>query len=78
MKIEQKLLDMKADIEKAKTGKAQAEGRLEGLMWQLKDAHKCKTLEQAKTKIAKLNTSIEKMKASLEKGFEELEQAYDW
>lgn len=76
MNIASELLEMKTKIEKAKTDKAQAEGRLEGIMEQLKDEFDCHTIEEAQEKCENLVEQANKLKTELEDQLTKVKQEY--
>lgn len=72
------LLDMKEQIEKAKTNKAQTEGRIQVLMERLDKEHGCETIAEAERAVDKLDKELIKMERQLTVAATELEGAYDW
>ena len=70
MSIASDLLKMKEQIEKAKTDKAQSEGRLSQLMKDLLSKFGCKTLGEAQKKLTKLDKDIRSKKVELDEGIE--------
>ena len=78
MKIIEKLTHMKNELDELKQKKAQAEGRLQQLMKQLKDDFQFTNIDDAKEYADKQADLIEKEKATLEKLVQELEEGYDW
>jgi phage shock protein A len=69
----EKLLALKGKIERIKTQRAQAEGRLEELMGQLKRDHSCGSLEEAREKLEGMEGQAEKLAEEIRRGVEELE-----
>lgn len=78
MNTTEELLDLKEKIEKAKTNKAQAEGRKEQLMIELNEKHDCKTLKAAQLKLKKLDRQIKIKTEELNEGMEKLRGEYEW
>ena len=73
-----KLLDLKQQIEDAKTSKAQAEGRLQQLKKELLEKFGCKTVKAAQTKLVKMEKQIKDLTESLKIGMAELDEQYDF
>jgi predicted nucleic acid-binding Zn-ribbon protein len=69
-----KLEAMKAKIEEAKDTKARAEGALEPLMKQLEEEFGCKTVEEARKKLKKMQSEIEIAEEEIEEKIVELEK----
>ncbi len=65
--LEEQLLHLKSDIEKAKTEKAQLEGSLKVLQDELKSKFSCKTEAEAKRKLASMRKELDNKQAELEK-----------
>jgi hypothetical protein len=72
------LLRMKEQIEKAKTDKAQAEGRLSQLMKDLLSKFGCKTLSESQKKLTKLDKKHKVLVIELDEGIEQLKEDYEW
>lgn len=73
----EKLMDLKAKIEKAKTDKAQTEGRLSQLFSDLEKIYGCKTLTDAEEKMKEYDKDVEKLRKKLDEGIEKLKGTYD-
>ena len=78
MNITDKLMDLKQQIEEAKTSKAQAEGRLQQLKKELLEKFGCKTVKAAQTKLKKMEKEISELTEKLETGIAKLEADYDF
>ena len=77
MSTTEKLLDLKQDIDNAKTEIAKLEGKKEALMKELKDQWKCTTVKQAEKKLAALEKEAGELGNQIEKGVTELEEKYE-
>lgn len=77
MSTTEKLLELKQDIDNAKTEIAKLEGKKEALMKELKDQWKCTTIKQAEKKLADLEKEAGKLGEQIEKGVTELEEKYE-
>ena len=75
---QEKLLQLKEEIEEAKTNVAQLTGQKNTLMAQLKKDWKCTTLGEAKKKLKDLQKQIDDLNSQIEQGIEELETKYDF
>lgn len=73
---EKQLLELKEEIEKAKSKLAELRGRKEYLLQELKDKWECESLEEAQNKIDSLNDEINNLETTIEKEIEELEDEY--
>ena len=71
--VAERLLRLKTQIDTAKTTKAQSEGRLNELMRRLHTDFKCKTVQQARTRLQQLNTAVEELEQTIEDGLISLE-----
>jgi chromosome segregation ATPase len=78
MDKEQKLLNLKKQIEKAKEDKSKEEGKLEGLMERLQKEHGVDDLDAASKKVETLDAEIKKLEGEFETGYKELEENYEW
>lgn len=74
--IEQRLLDLKREIETARENKNKAEGAIAQMHKQLKDEHGCKTVKAAETKLDKLDARIKRLNTQIADGLSELEEEY--
>lgn len=74
---EEKLLELKGEIESAKTKVSELTGQKKILMNQLKETWGCKTLEEANKKLAEMNKSIKQLSEAISKQTAELEKKYD-
>jgi len=75
--VTDKLLDLKDKIDKAKEGKAKAEGKMEELMARLKKDFDITSLVGAKRKLEKLEKEAADIKKELDDGLADLEKEYD-
>jgi len=76
MNITQELIRLKEKIDEAKRGKAQAEGRLEGLMEQLKNEFDCSSIEEAKQRKEVLAKEVSQLANKLTQGIESVKEEY--
>ncbi len=75
--IEQ-LENLKEKIETAKTAKATAEGRLEGLLKRLSDEFNIKDEEGAKKEIEKIDKRLTGLRDRIKDKTEEINNMYEW
>lgn len=73
---EQDLIDLKGEIDEAKTKVSELNGQKTALMKQLKETWGCDSLEQAEKKLGSLNTQILNIKEKIDKKTTELEEQY--
>ena len=73
-----KLLQIKEEIEQAKTQVSQLKGRKEYLLQQLNDEWGCSTVKAARVKLDKMKKEIQDLDSKIEKGVQELEDTYDF
>jgi hypothetical protein len=76
--IEQRLLDLKKEIESAKIEKAQSEGALNQNMSRLKEEFKCRSIEQAQKQLEKLKEQKEVLQGKIESAMKKLEEDFEW
>lgn len=74
---EKKLLEIKAEIDTAKTTVSELRGQHKSLMAQLKKEWKCNSVEEAEAKLLEFNNQITQLEAQLEKGMSDLEEKYE-
>ena len=74
---EEQLLDLKADVDEAKTKVSELTGQQTIQMKQLKEDWGCKTIEEAEEKLEEMEDSISKLEKKIEKGVKELEEKYN-
>jgi len=74
---EQDLLDLKKDIDEAKTKKSELMGQKNALMSQLKNDWECKTVEDAQKKLKIMGEEIEDIEDKIEKGVTDLQEKYN-
>ena len=74
---EQDLLDLKQQIEDAKTSVSELKGQQTALLKQLKDTYKCNSVEDAERMVAKLKTDANKLQKQIDEATKELEEKYD-
>jgi len=74
---EQDLLDLKKDIDEAKTKKSELMGQKNALMNQLKTDWGCKTVEEAQVKLKTMGEEIEDIEDKIEKGVTDLQEKYN-
>ena len=73
---ERELLDLKHQIEDAKTSVSELKGQQQMLMKQLKDEWKCNTIEEAERKIKSMGKEIDALQTQIDEGVKELEEKY--
>lgn len=76
-KIE-RVLELKAEVEKAKIDKAKLEGSLKQMMQRLKDDFEVKTVEEAKKLLKSLKKEAVELEEQIEEAITKLEEKYDW
>jgi len=76
MITEEKLLRKKREIDDAKNNIAELKGQEKALLSQLVNDWECKTVGDAKKKVAELDTEIKSLEFSIETLSEELENEY--
>lgn len=74
---ENELLDLKKQIEEAKTQVAELEGTRKHLMKELKDDWGCGSVEEAEKKLNTMESDLDKLRDKINKGIEELTEKYD-
>ena len=75
---EKDLLQLKKEIDSAKSEKAELTGELKSLMKQLKDEWKCSSLEDARKKIRQWEKEISELDEKIKTGITELEEKYEF
>ncbi len=73
---EEKLLELKAKIDKAKTTLSELKGKKEVLMSTLEEKG-CKTVKEAEKKVKQFQEEVDALEAKKEKKIEELEENYE-
>ena len=73
---ENELLKLKTKIDAAKTQVAEYEGEKKSILAALLERFGCKTLKEAETKAAKLQTEIDTAQAELDVGIADIEEKY--
>lgn len=74
---EEKLLDLKRQIEVGKTKVAELKGRKDALVSQLKKDWKCSTIKEAKVKLKSIQDDINDLEEKKEIGIVELQEKYE-
>jgi len=74
----ERLLDIKSQIEDAKSQQASINGELKQLKAQMKEKFNVGDLDAANKLLSKMSKGIEKMESKLEEATDELEEKYDW
>ena len=74
---EQDLLDLKKDIDEAKTKQSELVGQKTALMTQLKNDWGCKTVKEAQEKLKTMGEEIEDIEDKIEKGVTDLQEKYN-
>ncbi len=75
---EKKLLELKREIEEAKSKLSELKGRKEYLLQELYEKWGCKSLDEAQSKIEELEAEIESLEKVIENEIEELENEYNF
>jgi septal ring factor EnvC (AmiA/AmiB activator) len=73
----EKLLNLKQDIDNAKTNIAKGEGKKEALMKEIKDQWKCTTIKQAEKKLKDFTDEAHNLNNQIEERVEKLEEKYE-
>lgn len=76
--LKKKLMDMKSQIETAKTKVAQGQGALDQLQKRLISEFDCKDLTAAEKKLISLEDEEEKLEKEITVKVEKLEKEYSW
>jgi len=74
---EQELLNLKDQVEEAKTKVSELRGQETALMKQLLDDWNCKSIKEAQTKLAGMEKGIETLEIEIKKAVKELEEKYN-
>jgi peptidoglycan hydrolase CwlO-like protein len=74
---EKELLELKDKVDEAKQVVSELTGQRNALLKQLKDDWGCKTIEEAETKLAKMDKDIDALEKKIEKGVTELNDKYN-
>jgi len=74
---EKQLLQLKEEIESAKTQMAELSGRQKYLREQLKKEWQCETVEEAEKKLQELITEVQKLEEKCEELFKQIQEKYD-
>ena len=75
---EKQLLNLKEEINEAKTKVSELTGEKQALLRQLKEQYACKTIEEAQKKVKSIQKEIEQLEKNIEQGIEELETKYNF
>ena len=73
-----KLLRMKEKLENARSQSDQLQGRIDGIMGEMKERFNCKSLKELKTKIKQSEKESAELEDELEQGVDSLEEKYEW
>jgi len=74
---EKDLLDLKQQIDDAKTSVSELKGQQTALLKQLKDAYKCNTIKEAEALAEKMRKEIATLQQQIDTHVAELEKKYD-
>jgi peptidoglycan hydrolase CwlO-like protein len=74
---EQQLLDLKEEVDDAKTKVSELTGQQTALMKQLKEDWDCKTIQEAEEKLETMEKNITILENKIKKGTKELEEKYN-
>ncbi len=72
----QRLLNLKQDLEEAKSKRSELQGQLKGLMKQLKDEFELDSLGEAQERIEELNEQLDALQNKLNTELEKAEEAF--
>jgi len=73
---EKQLLKLKEQIDEAKTAVSELRGHQTALLKQLKDDWGCKTVEEAQTKLKKMESEVSTLNDQITDGLKQLEEKY--
>ena len=73
---EQRLMELKTEIDKCQQEVSKLEGQKDLLNKQLKEDWKCDTIEEAQEMITKLNKQVDTLSNEIDTGIEEIESKY--
>ena len=71
------LLNLKAEIDQAKTTVSELTGQKNALMKQLRETYGCKTVEEAEKKLKTMDKEITTIETQIQEGTKELEEKYN-
>lgn len=74
---EKDLLDLKSQIDDAKTSVSELKGQQTALLKQLKENYKCNTIEEADKLVEKMRKDIATLQKQIDEHTAELEKKYD-
>lgn len=74
---EKQLLQLKEEIESAKTQMAELSGRQKYLREQLKKEWQCETVEEAEKKLQELITEVQELEEKCVELFKQIQEKYD-
>ena len=77
MITEQELLELKKQIDTAKTTVSELTGKQSAQMEELEKTWGCTTIKQAKKKVEKMEGDIDNLDQQIKDGLKELEEKYD-
>jgi len=74
--VAQKIRDLKAQVDRAETEHAKAQGRVEEIMTRLENEYDCATLEDAEALLERLHDEVRNLDEKLKAGVEAFEAKY--
>jgi len=74
---EKELLELKEQVDEAKTKTSELKGQKTAILTQLKNDFNCKNIKEAEAKLEQMETSIANIEKKIEKGVQELEKKYN-
>ena len=77
MNVTDKLLQLKSEIDQAKTKVSELTGRKQGLTMELKNDWNCTTLKQVENKAKDLEQEVADLSARIDTGVAALEEKYE-
>jgi len=72
----QRLLNLKQDLEEAKSKRSELQGQSKGLMKQLKEEFELDSLDEAQARIEELNEQLDNLQSALNDALERAEEAF--
>ncbi len=75
---ERRLLNLKQQIDDAKTEISQLEGRKANLLERLEEQWGCKTIKEAEKKLGEMTGQIESLDKKIQAGITKLEEEYEF
>jgi chromosome segregation ATPase len=74
----QRLMQIKSQIEDAKTRQAEIKGQISGIIEQMKAKFKVADLPEAEKRLESMGADLDEKERQFQEGMSQLEEAYDW